>query len=55
MSSADISMAEKTVKRFGPIDILINNAAKLYGTEIVPFYRVEAAGWDPLMAVNVKG
>jgi NAD(P)-dependent dehydrogenase (short-subunit alcohol dehydrogenase family) len=50
-----LRMAEETVEKFGRIDILISNAAALYGIKIVPFYEIEIGEWDRLMAVNVKG
>ena len=48
-------MAEKTLARFGNIDILVNNAA-IFGT-LIPgrFEDIDVAEWDRLMAVNVKG
>lgn len=48
-------MAEETVKRFGRIDILINNAAIYYGIGVRPFYEIGVEEWDREMAVNVKG
>ncbi len=50
-----LRMAEETVKRFGRIDILINNAAILYGIKLAPFYEIGLEEWDQMMAVNVKG
>jgi len=48
-------MVEKTLKHFGNIDILVNNAA-IFGT-LIPgrFEDIDVAEWDRLMAVNVKG
>ena len=48
-------MVEKTMARFGSIDILVNNAA-IFGT-LVPgrFEDIDVVEWDNLMAVNVKG
>ncbi len=53
-ASAELMVAD-TLKRFGRIDILVNNAA-IFGT-LVPgsFEDIEVAEWDKLMAVNVKG
>lgn len=48
-------MAEETVKRFGRIDILVNNAAIYYGITMKPFSAITVEEWDRLMAVNVKG
>ncbi|MBI2369597.1 MAG: 3-oxoacyl-ACP reductase FabG [Deltaproteobacteria bacterium] len=50
-----LEMARQAVERFGRIDVLVNNAA-IYG-QIVrrPFYEVDIAEWDRVMAVNLKG
>jgi 3-oxoacyl-[acyl-carrier protein] reductase len=50
-----IQMAEKAVAEFGRIDILVNNAGLWGGIRRVPFYELDVADWDLLMAVNVKG
>jgi len=47
--------AEETVAAFGQIDILINNAAIIYGLKRKPFYEIDPAEWDRVMTVNVKG
>jgi NAD(P)-dependent dehydrogenase (short-subunit alcohol dehydrogenase family) len=39
--------------RFGRIDILVNNAAVL--PQFTLFDTIDAAAWDRVMAVNVKG
>lgn len=48
-------MVEETVKRFGQIDILVNNAA-LYAT-LTPrnFNDWDVETWDKVMAINVRG
>ncbi len=48
-------MAERTVGRFGRIDVLVNNAAIFGVLEHKPFDKISAAEWDKIMAVNVKG
>jgi 3-oxoacyl-[acyl-carrier protein] reductase len=48
-------MADEAVKRFGRIDILVNNAAMLRGITRKPFMEIPLAEWDKLMAVNLKG
>ena len=48
-------MADEAVKRFGRIDILINNAAMLRGTTRKPFTEIPLAEWDKMMTVNLKG
>ena len=50
-----LAMAEATVKSFGKIDILVNNAAIYDGIKRKPFYEIDLDEWDLLMAVNVKG
>ena len=50
-----LSMAEATIKTFGRIDILINNAAIYDGIKRKPFYEIDLDEWDLVMAVNVKG
>lgn len=47
--------AEETAAAFGRIDILINNAAVVYGIKRKPFYEIDPAEWDKVMTVNVKG
>lgn len=48
-------MAEKTVERFGKIDILMNNAAIYYGVGMKPFDVITEEEWDNMFKVNVKG
>ena len=48
-------MAEETIKEFGRIDILVNNAAIIYGLGRRPFYEIPAEEWNKLMAVNLGG
>jgi NAD(P)-dependent dehydrogenase (short-subunit alcohol dehydrogenase family) len=48
-------MAQKTVKRFGRIDILVNNAAFFSNVVKKPFYQISAEEWDAVMRVNLKG
>lgn len=51
-----VRLAGEAVRRFGSIDILINNAA-VYGDldRKQPFDQISEADWDKVMAVNVKG
>ena len=48
-------MAEKTVERFGRIDVLVNNAGIYADIIKKPFYQLPEDEWDKIMAVNVKG
>jgi NAD(P)-dependent dehydrogenase (short-subunit alcohol dehydrogenase family) len=50
-----LRMAEETVKAFGRIDILVNNAAVYFGVGRRPFHEILPEEWDKLMAVNLKG
>jgi 3-oxoacyl-[acyl-carrier protein] reductase len=50
-----IRMAEETVKKFGRIDILVNNAAYYYGVSRKPFYEITPEEWDRALDVGVKG
>jgi NAD(P)-dependent dehydrogenase (short-subunit alcohol dehydrogenase family) len=54
------AMVAKARKRFGKVDILVNNASVMLrhiGVERAarPFYELDEADWDRVMAVNVKG
>lgn len=48
-------MAAETVKAFGRIDILVNNAAIFINIQRHPFYEITAEEWDRVSAVNIKG
>jgi NAD(P)-dependent dehydrogenase (short-subunit alcohol dehydrogenase family) len=43
---------DATVKRFGKIDVLINNAGRF---ETIKFENLTQAQWDDIFAVNVRG
>jgi NAD(P)-dependent dehydrogenase (short-subunit alcohol dehydrogenase family) len=49
------AMAAETVRAFGRIDILVNNAAVYDGIKRKPFYEIDSDEWDLVMSVNVKG
>jgi NAD(P)-dependent dehydrogenase (short-subunit alcohol dehydrogenase family) len=48
-------MATDSVKTFGRIDILVNNAAIFINIQRHPFYEITADEWDRVSAVNIKG
>jgi NAD(P)-dependent dehydrogenase (short-subunit alcohol dehydrogenase family) len=49
------AMAAEAERRFGRIDVLVNNAAFYGGLKLAPFDQIPEAEWDRMMAVNVKG
>ena len=50
-----LKIAEETFKSFGRMDILVNNAAIIYGLVRKPFFEIDPKVWDKVMTVNVKG
>ncbi len=50
-----LEMAQKTLARFGRIDILLNNAAIYYGIGMRRWDSWAPEDWDRMYAVNVKG
>jgi len=53
--SDTLRMAEKTLKTFGRIDILVNNAAYYFGVARKAFTEIGVEEWDRMMAINVRG
>jgi NAD(P)-dependent dehydrogenase (short-subunit alcohol dehydrogenase family) len=49
------ALAAATVAAYGGIDILVNNAAIFATLALKPAEQIEAAEWDRVMAVNVRG
>jgi NAD(P)-dependent dehydrogenase (short-subunit alcohol dehydrogenase family) len=49
------SMVEETVKQFGTVDILINNAAYFMTVWKGPFWEMTVDEFDKAMVVNVRG
>lgn len=49
------AMAAETVKQFGTVDILINNAAYFMTVWKGPFWEMTVEEFDKAMAVNVRG
>jgi 3-oxoacyl-[acyl-carrier protein] reductase len=50
-----IRLADKTVKEFGGIDVLVNNAGFYHGLSRKPFNEIPPEEWDKMMAVSAKG
>jgi NAD(P)-dependent dehydrogenase (short-subunit alcohol dehydrogenase family) len=48
-------LVEKTVARFGKIDILINNAALYAPLPTLKVTEMDVELWDKVMAVNIRG
>ncbi|MBN1104861.1 MAG: 3-oxoacyl-ACP reductase FabG [Deltaproteobacteria bacterium] len=55
MEKETLKMAEETLGSFGRTDILVNNAAIIYGLIRKPFFEIDPDVWDKVMAVNTKG
>jgi len=59
---ADISVekdcqkiASEAMKKFGRVDILVNNAAIWYGVNITPWDQLKVEDWERIYRVNVIG
>ena len=50
-----VRMAAETMKAFGRIDILVNNAAIFSALELKPFEKIPVAEWRKVMDVNIMG
>jgi 3-oxoacyl-[acyl-carrier protein] reductase len=48
-------IAEKVMKQYGSVDILINNAAIWYGINAQPWDHWTVKEWDQMFVVNVRG
>jgi NAD(P)-dependent dehydrogenase (short-subunit alcohol dehydrogenase family) len=55
-SETDVArLATETVRAFGRIDILVNNAAIFSSIKLKPFEQIEVAEWRKVMDVNILG
>jgi len=55
-SEGDVArMAAETVRAFGRIDILVNNAAVFSTIKLKPFEEIDVAEWRKVMDVNILG
>jgi NAD(P)-dependent dehydrogenase (short-subunit alcohol dehydrogenase family) len=48
-------LVDRTIERFGKINLLVNNAALFASLEYTSLVDIDAALWDKVMAVNVRG
>jgi NAD(P)-dependent dehydrogenase (short-subunit alcohol dehydrogenase family) len=48
-------LVDKTVERFGKIDVLVNNAALFAPLQETKCTEIDATLWDRVMAVNLRG
>ena len=49
------AMVDETLRRFGRVDVLVNNAAVFASLKPQRFDDISEAEWDRVMSVNVKG
>jgi NAD(P)-dependent dehydrogenase (short-subunit alcohol dehydrogenase family) len=49
------NLVSETVREFGKVDILVNNAALFAQLKMQPFRDIDEEEWDRVMAVNVRG
>ena len=55
-SEADTQrLVDETVKRFGKVDVLVNNAAYFSALKRRPFFEIGVEEWDKVIAVNLRG
>ncbi len=50
-----LAMAEVTLKAFGRIDVLVNNASLMSTLERKSWHEIDLEEWDRVMAVNLRG
>jgi NAD(P)-dependent dehydrogenase (short-subunit alcohol dehydrogenase family) len=49
------ALVDKTIKKFGKIDILVNNAAVFANLPTQKVTDIDVKDWDRIMAVNIRG
>src|SRR5713101_9589093 len=49
------ALVAATIERFGKIDVLVNNAALFAPLQETKCTEIDAALWDKVMAVNLRG
>lgn len=49
------NMVQATLKAYGRIDALVNNAAIYHGLRMKPMLMLDEGEWDRVMQVNIKG
>ncbi|MBI2317778.1 MAG: glucose 1-dehydrogenase [Betaproteobacteria bacterium] len=49
------AMVATTVKTFGSLEVLVNNAGLFTQLKMRPLFEIDSAEWDKVMAVNVRG
>ena len=50
-----LKMAEKVVKLYGKVDVLLNNAALYYGVKRCAWNAWSVEDWDRMFEINVRG
>ncbi len=54
-AAADVqAMVDRTLERFGRVDVLVNNAALAAALRPTPFEEIPETEWDRVLAVNLK-
>jgi NAD(P)-dependent dehydrogenase (short-subunit alcohol dehydrogenase family) len=48
-------LVARTIERFGKIDVLVNNAALFSPLQETKVTEIDAAVWDKVMAINLRG
>lgn len=49
------ALAAQTMREFGRVDFVVNNAAAARGPDRVPVVQMQAADWDLVIRVNLRG